>query len=95
MKFSALLKAFIFCLLFTPFVSCEKVQETQNNVQTAVTVVLDVDEVSLESISVRVRHDGDAGLLWVYLLTQDQSTHAEELLSEKLMLKKEHFSKAE
>lgn len=84
MKFSALLKAFIFCLLFTPFVSCEKVQETQNNVQTAVTVVLDVDEVSLESVSVRVRHDGDAGLLWVYLLTQDQSTHAEELLSEKL-----------
>ena len=84
MKFSALLKVFILCLLVTPFVGCEKVQETQNSVQTAATVVLDVDEVTLESVSVRVRHDGDAGLLWVYLLTQDQDTPAAELLSEQL-----------
>lgn len=84
MKFNALLKVFILCMLVTPFVGCEKVQETQNNVQTTANVVLDVDEVTLESASVRVRHDGDAGLLWVYLLTQDQLTPAEELLSEKL-----------
>lgn len=84
MKFSALLKVFVLCLLITPFTGCEKQQEPQSNVQTVANVVLDVDEVTLESVRVRVRHDGDADLLWVYLLTQDLTTPAEELLSEKL-----------
>lgn len=84
MKFSAILKGLTIGLLSILVLGCEKVQESQNDDQYETTIVLDVDKVTLESASIRVRHDGDADLLWVYINTQDLETEAAVLLSEKI-----------
>ena len=49
-----------------------------------VTIMLDVDNVSLESVNIRVRHEGAADMLWVYMLTADLQTSAQQLLEEKI-----------
>ena len=84
MKFSAILKGLIIGLLSIFVLGCEEVQESLNDNQYETTIMLDVDKVTLESASIRVRHDGDADLLWVYLHTQDLETAADVLLSEKI-----------
>ncbi len=84
MKFSTILKGLIIGLLTILVLGCDKVQESQNDNQYETTIMLDVDKVTLESASIRVRHDGDADLLWVYLHTQDLETAADVLLSEKI-----------
>ena len=84
MKFSAILKGLIIGLLSVLVLGCEQVQESLDDNQYVTTIVLDVDKVTLESASVRVRHDGDADLLWVYLHTQDLETASDVLLAEKI-----------
>ena len=46
--------------------------------------MLDVDKVSLESVNIRVRHEGTADMLWVYMHTDDLQTSAQQLLEEKI-----------
>lgn len=84
MKFSAILKGLAIGLVSILVFGCEKVQESQNENHHEISIVLDVDNVTLESASVRVRHDGQADLLWVYLHTEDMETEADVLLSEKI-----------
>ena len=84
MKFSAILKGLIIGLLSVLVLGCEQVQEPQDDNQYVTTIVLDVDKVTLESASVRVRHDSDADLLWVYLHTLDLETASDVLLAEKI-----------
>lgn len=84
MKFSAILKGLSVGLLSILLIGCEKVQESHDDTPVTHNIVLDVDMVTLESVSVRVRHGGDADMMWVYLHTQDLMTEAEVLLSEKL-----------
>ena len=84
MKFNAILKGLTIGLISIVLFGCEKVQESHDDAPVGQAIVLDIDNVTLESASVRVRHGGDADLLWVYLHTQDLTTEAAELLSEKL-----------
>lgn len=85
MKFTTILKALIASTLLASFVSCDKAPEqTVENINSEVSIMLDVDKVSLESVNVRVRHNGDADMLWIYMLTPDLDTSADVLIEEKL-----------
>ena len=84
MKFTALLKVILSALLVVSFVACEKTSEELMETTDEVTIMLDVDKVSLETVNIRVRHNGAADMLWVYLLTPDLETSAHKLLQEKI-----------
>lgn len=85
MKLTTILKALIASTLLFSFVSCDKAQEqTVENINSDVNIMLDVDKVTLESVNVRVRHNGNADMLWVYMLTDDLETSADALIEEKL-----------
>ena len=69
---------------FFTFLGCEKGQDTPVPQKENVSIVLDVDQVSLESASIRVRHDGDANVLWVYMNTADLETDATLLIESEI-----------
>ena len=85
MKLTTILKVLIASTLLFSFVSCDKAPEQSvENVASDVNIMLDVDKVTLSSVNVRVRHNGDADMLWVYMLTPDLKTSADALIDEKL-----------
>lgn len=49
-----------------------------------VKITLDVDKVTLESASIRVRHDGPSDLIWVYMNTSDLESDAAFLIETKI-----------
>ena len=65
------------------FVGCEKGNDPVLQKE-EVSIVLDVDQLSLESASVRVRHSGSADLLWVYMNTTDLESDAASLIANKI-----------
>lgn len=65
------------------FVGCEKGNDPVPQKED-VSIVLDVDQLSLESASVRVRHSGSADLLWVYMNTTDLESDAASLIANKI-----------
>lgn len=74
----------IAAISFFTFIGCEKGQDTLVPQKENVSIVLDVDQVSLESASIRVRHDGDADVLWVYMNTADLETDARSLIESEI-----------
>ena len=84
MKPITLLKLLLASVLMLSFVSCEKTSDQVVETIDEVNIMLDVDNVSLETVNIRVRHDGAADLLWVYMLTPDLETPAQTLLEEKV-----------
>jgi hypothetical protein len=65
------------------FVGCEKGNDPVPQKE-EVSIVLDVDQLSLESASVRVRHSGSPDLLWVYMNTMDLESDAASLIANKI-----------
>lgn len=65
------------------FVGCEKGNDPVPQKE-EVSIVLDVDQLSLESASVRVRHSGSPDLLWVYMNTTDLESDAASLIENKI-----------
>ena len=84
MKFTAIVKVLLASLLLVSFVGCEKTPEQGVEITNDATIMLDVDKVSLETVNIRVRHNGAADMLWVYTITPDLSTPASQLLEEKI-----------
>ena len=84
MKPITLLKLLLASVLMLSFASCEKTSDQVVETIDEVNIMLDVDNVSLETVNIRVRHDGAADLLWVYMLTPDLETPAQTLLEEKV-----------
>lgn len=84
MKPITLLKLLLASVLMLSFVSCEKTSDQVVETIDEVNIMLDVDNVSLETVNIRVRHDGAADMLWVYMLTPDLETPAQTLLEEKV-----------
>ena len=80
MKFAHFLKALLLGVLIILSASCEKAPEGGVLSPDDVTITLDVDKLSLSSANIRVRHDGSADLNWVYLLTSDLTTDADQLI---------------
>ena len=84
MKYPSILKVILAGLLVVSFAACEKTPEQIVETTDQVTIMLDVDKVSLESVNIRVRHEGAADMLWVYMHTADLQTSAQLLLEEKI-----------
>lgn len=84
MKYPSILKVILAGLLVVSFAACEKTPEQIVETTDQVTIMLDVDKVSLESVNIRVRHEGAADMLWVYMYTADLQTSAQQLLEEKI-----------
>lgn len=84
MKLSDIIKVICLALAMLFSASCEKEDGKTADQTRQVTITLDVDKLSLESASIRVRHDGAADLLWTYLMTDDLTTDADELMDAKL-----------
>lgn len=90
MRFNAILKGLIIGLASIFIMSCERVDNTPSTPVDNISIMLDVDELSLESASIRVRHDGDPNALWVYMNTLDMESDAAKLLTEKLLVDVEY-----
>lgn len=84
MKFSAILKVLLAGMMLVSFAACDKTAEQSVEVADEATIMLDVDKVSLQTASVRIRHNGTSDMLWVYMLTQDLESAARPLLEEKI-----------
>ena len=85
MKLTTILKSLIIATFMISLSGCQQSDPSEGNVTTSdVTMLLDVDKVTLEAVNVRVRHTGTADLAWVYMTTQDLKTPAATLLEEKL-----------
>jgi hypothetical protein len=68
----------------TTFIACEKTQESIVETNQQAVIMLDIDNVSLESVKIRVRHGGDPDMLWSYMYTDDLQTPAQQLLEEQI-----------
>ena len=82
-RFDVILKL-LFALSFTAFLGCEKQDDVHVSQKGEVAIVLDVDQVSLESASIRVRHNGPEDFLWVYMNTSDLESDASSLIASKI-----------
>ena len=84
MKLTDIIKVIFLALAILSSSSCEKEESRTSDPTREVTITLDVDRLSLESASIRVRHDGESDILWVYEMTEDLSSDADQLIDEKL-----------
>lgn len=82
-KFRAFFRVFMILSLL-PFVACDKVAEDVVTDENLVSIMLDIDQLTLESASIRVRHNGTSDMNWVYMNTQDLETDATELIVNKV-----------
>ena len=84
MKLTDIIKVIFLALAILSSSSCEKEESRTSDPTREVTITLDVDRLSLESASIRVRHDGESDILWVYEMTEDLTSDADQLIDEKL-----------
>lgn len=90
MKITTILKAILVGTMMVSFVSCQQSDPSEEKVAaTDVTILLDVDKVTLGTANIRVRHTGAADMPWVYMTTSDLETPASVLLEEKLAIERE------
>ena len=82
-KFAVVFRVFMILALL-PFVACDKVGNDIVSEGDFVNIMLDIDQLTLESASIRVRHDGALDLNWVYMNTQDLESDAAELINNKV-----------
>lgn len=86
MKLATILRVILIGTLMVSLSGCNKQTDpVEGNVTNSdVTILLDVDKVTLESANIRVRHTGTSDMAWVYMNTKDLETPASVLLNEKL-----------
>ncbi len=85
MKITTILKAILVGALMISMSACQQIEQTEGNTTTTdVSILLDIDNVTLKSANIRVRHTGENDMMWVYMLTPDLETSASVLLEEKL-----------
>ena len=82
-RFGVILRVLMLIALL-PFVACDKVGDSVVSDEDQVNIMLDIDKLTLESVSVRVRHDGPADFNWVCMNTSDLETEASELIESKV-----------
>ena len=78
-----ILKLLVVLSIFT-FVGCQNQIDDPTLQGQHATIMLDVDKLTLESASIRVRHNGPSDLLWVYMHTDDLETDAAHLIQDKV-----------
>ena len=85
MKHNKILQMILAIVMSVSFFGCQKIADTvEQNTTQSVSIMLDVDNVNLESANIRVRHNGGADVLWTYICTSDLESPAAQLLQEKV-----------
>lgn len=84
-----LLKKIFYALLVSTVLlslhSCETVEpDTDSVIAEDVKFVLREDVVDLSAASIRVRHNGPADIMWVYMQTSDLETDADKLIEDRV-----------
>ena len=82
MRFTDIFRTLFLCLFITTAAACGKEGDPaeQEQVENNVNIILSVDKTSLETADIRVRHDGQNDLKWVYISTSDLESDADELI---------------
>ena len=83
MRLNGMFKLFVLLPFLALVAGCAKEVEL-NHENDDVRITLDIDQVSLESASIRVRHDGPSDFLWVYMNTSDLESDAASLIETKV-----------
>ena len=78
-----ILKLFAVLSIFT-FVGCQNQIDGPTLQEDHATIMLDIDKLTLESASIRIRHNGPSDMLWVYMYTDDMETDAAHLIQDKV-----------
>ena len=78
-----ILKLFAVLSIFT-FVGCQNQIDGPTLQEDHATIMLDIDKLTLESASIRIRHNGPSDMLWVYMHTDDMETDAAHLIQDKV-----------
>lgn len=92
MNISRFFKILALCICLAAVTSCkESVEPDKEVMEQAVSIVLNVDKVSLQTADLRIRHDGTDDMKWVYMHTEDLETDADELI-DKAIAKELGFS---
>ena len=82
MRFTEIFRVILLSVFIATAVSCKDDIKpvNQETVEMETKMVLSVDKTSLETVDIRVRHDGTNDQNWVYISTADLETDADELI---------------
>ena len=82
LKFTSIIRTAAALILFAAFTSCkEDLPQTQEPSYDDVTFSISIDKLTIASADLRIRHDGDQDVTWVYYHTSDMETDPDELIS--------------
>lgn len=85
MRLHDILKLILICVIAFVSAGCEeKIDTTQKYLNHDLTFILKEDVINLETASIRVKHNGAEDTQWVYTLTEDLTSDAEQILMAKL-----------
>lgn len=84
MKKSCVLKTLFSIFSAIVIIGCNHDVDPEISGLEGLRISLSVDELSQEEADLRIRHNGDAGLLWYYFLTEDFDTDATTLFTREL-----------
>lgn len=90
MKSADILKSMIVCLAALLFWSCDnKLPDAEIELNEDLTFILKEDVVSLQTASIRIKHNGDESTQWVCMHTEDLTTDADQLIYDRVVLESE------
>lgn len=90
MRYFDILKTIFLCAMMAMVVSCEdEVNVGQPSVDEDLTFILKEDAVYLNTASIRIKHTGNEDTQWVYMNTDDLTTDADQLISERVAIESE------
>ena len=90
MKFEHILKSTLVCISALLLWSCDnKLPDVGSTLNEGLSFILKEDAVNLQTASIRVKHNGTEDTQWVYLQTEDLTTDADQLISQRVGLESE------
>lgn len=90
MKFEYILKSTLVCISALLLWSCDnKLPEAGSALNEGLSFILKEDSVNLQTASIRVKHNGTEDTQWVYVNTDDLTTDADQLISQRVGLESE------
>lgn len=91
MKSAGILKFILITLAAVLMSSCQDalVPEVGSDLNEKIEFILKEDAIYLQTASIRVKHNGTEDTQWVYMQTEDLTTDADQLISERVKIESE------
>lgn len=91
MRLPDILKSILICIIAFVSAGCEeKMSTTQRYLNHDLTFILKEDVINLETANIRIKHNGSEDTQWVYTLTEDLTSDAEQILLAELIEENTH-----